>query len=84
MSRQEMESLMTELHELFGHEETTPQQAQLMRNLEQHIHAEGEPEMDRLDLVESMEVMVEDLEADHPRTAGVLREIMGVLRNIGV
>lgn len=84
MSRQEAESLMIELHELFGRGETTPQQEQLMRNLEQHIHAEGEPEVDRLDLVESLEVMVEDLEAEHPRTAGVMREIVQVLRNIGV
>lgn len=84
MSRQEVESLMTELHELFGRGETTPQQEQLMRNLEQHIHAEGEPDVDRLDLVESLEVMVEDLEAEHPRTAGILREIVSVLRNIGV
>lgn len=83
-SREEMEALMTELHELFGRQEPTPQQEQLMRELQQHVHAEGEPETDRLDLVDSLEVMVEDLEAEHPRSAGVLRELMGILRNIGV
>jgi hypothetical protein len=84
MSRQDMQTLMTELHELFGHQEPTPQQEQLMRNLEQHVHGQGEPDVDRPDLVESLEVMVEDLEAEHPRTAGVLREMMAILRNIGV
>ncbi len=82
--QQKMEALMSELHELFGNHEPTPQQQQLMRNLEQHIHAVGEPDVDRPNLVESLEVVVEDLEADHPRTAGVLRELVATLRNIGV
>jgi hypothetical protein len=83
-SQQKMEALMSELHELFGNQEPTPQQQQLMRNLEQHIHAVGEPDVDRPNLVESLEVVVEDLEVDHPRTSAVLRELVATLRNIGV
>lgn len=82
--QQKIESLMSELHELFGHQEATPQQQQLMRNLEQHIHEVGEPDVDRPNLVESLEVVLEDIEVDHPRTSAVLRELMATLRNIGV
>jgi hypothetical protein len=82
--RARMEALMTELHDTFGNHEPTPQQQQLMRSLEQHVHGVGEPDIERPDLVESLEVMVEDLEAEHPRTAGVFREILGALRNMGV
>ncbi len=82
--QQRMESLMSELHELFGHEEATPQQQQLMRNLQQHIHEQGEPDVSRPNLVESLEVVLEDIEVDHPRTSAVLREVLSTLRNIGV
>lgn len=84
MPQQNMDALMSELHEIFGHEETTPQQEQLMRNLQQHLHDVGEPDVDRPDLVESLEVMLEDIEVDHPRASAVLREILARLRDIGV
>lgn len=84
MSRDKAKALMSQLHELFGNQDPTPQQQQLMRNLEQHIHGVGEPDVDRPNLVESLEVAVEDLETEHPRTAGVMREILNILRSIGV
>lgn len=84
MPEQKMEALMSELHELFGDQKPTPQQEQLMRNLEQHIHNVGEPDTERLNLVESLEVLIEDIEADHPRSSAVLREILARLRDMGV
>lgn len=84
MPQQRLENLMSELHEQFGTVEPSPQQQRLMRDLQAHIHSTSEPTPEDPSLIESAELLLESLEGDHPRSTGILREILATLRNIGV
>ncbi|MBC6904572.1 DUF4404 family protein [Saccharophagus sp. K07] len=84
MATTKLENLMTELHERFGEVEPSPQQQQLLEDLQQRIHnvsAGGAAEPTPLDTIE---VMIESLGEKHPNVTALLRELLDTLKNIGV
>lgn len=80
MPQQQLENLITRLHESFGSTETSPQQQQLLDDLQRHS-AGGS---DTLSLQDSANVVLEELEIEHPKAAAVLREIVETLGRLGV
>lgn len=80
-----LDNLMTELHETFGSADPSSEQHQILRALRAHVEmgAEGEEASD-LTPLETIEVLAERLESDHPRASAVVREALNILRNIGV
>lgn len=84
MPKAKIENLMTELHERFGEVEPSPQQTQLLAQLEQHMHSVTEGDKSDLTPVETIELLLDNVGEDHPRVATVLRELMDTLKNIGV
>ncbi|MEZ5539586.1 MAG: DUF4404 family protein [Pseudomonadales bacterium] len=80
MPKQQLENLMTRLHETFASSEVSPQQQQLMADLQRHIATgKGDPS-----LHDSANVLLEELEIDHPKAAAVLREIIETLGRLGL
>jgi hypothetical protein len=84
MSKPKIENLMTELHERFGELQPSPQQEQLLAELQNHVRAVTDTQVPDPTPVETIELMLDNLGEDHPRVAAVLRELMDTLKNIGV
>lgn len=84
MPQQKIENLISQLHDLYGTDETSPEQQRLLADLERHVHTRGTA--DRPDPVplETLETLVEEMAVEHPRTATVMRQLMETLKNIGV
>lgn len=80
MPQQQLENLMTRLHETFSSTEVSPQQQQLMDDLQRHIeNGNNDPT-----LQDSANLLLEELEIDHPKAAVILREIIETLGRLGI
>ena len=84
MPREKLQNLITHLHDTFGDDLTSSQQAQLMQQMRNHIHDMGEEDPVEPGMMETAELLLEDIEEQHPAAATVVREIIEVLGNIGI
>ena len=84
MPKQTLQNLISTLHEQFGDDITSPQQQQLMQNLENHIHAMDESDPADPDIQETLTLLVENVEVRHPQAAALIREVMEALKNMGI
>lgn len=84
MATTKLENLMTELHERFGEVEPSPQQQQLLDDLQQRIHNVSTGGVGEPTPLDTIEVMIESLGEKHPNVTALLRELLDTLKNIGV
>lgn len=84
MPKQKAIGLITDLHERFADDVVSDKQQQLLKEVELHIHGLGEAESPEPGFVDALEVLVTDIEADHPVAAGLVRNLVETLKNIGV
>ena len=84
MPKQQIENLISNLHDHFGDDATSPQQQQLIEKMERHIHNVQDPELIEPSFKETVELLIEEVEEEHPKAAAIAREILEVLGNIGV
>ncbi|UZJ45182.1 DUF4404 family protein [Marinimicrobium sp. C6131] len=85
MPQEKARSLITQLHEMYGNEEPSEQQKHLMEQLELHTHPKGAKDQYGEPVpLDTLELLVEEMAAEHPRTAAVMRELLETLKNIGV
>lgn len=79
-----LRNLITELHDSFGDIETSPQQQQLMRQLQQFSHNLDEAEPTNPNFTETAEILLEDIKETYPKSAAIIREVIHALGNMGV
>lgn len=84
MAQTELQNLITSLHDTFGDDLTSPQQQQLMAKMRNHLHDVNEPEPSDISLKETTELLLEDIEEQHPQAAATVREILKMLGNMGI
>lgn len=84
MADQELRSLMERLRATMDESEVSEQQRAMLEKLEYHLHNEGEPDPEEPSLRESVELLIEDLSADHPRSASVARSVLEALASMGI
>jgi hypothetical protein len=84
MPKKKIENLMTRLHDHIGDDQTSPQQQELMKQLQAHVHNMNEAQPPDPDFIDSVELLVAELEGTHPKAAAVVREILKALGNIGI
>lgn len=84
MSPEKAQSLISQLHDLYGTDETSPEQRRLLADLERHVHTRGSAEEPDPVPLETLENLVEEMAAEHPRTATVMRQLMETLKNMGI
>lgn len=84
MTKTRIEGLISQLHERIGVDETSPEQARLIAQMQSQLQGwEGKaPPSD--DLLTSTELLLADIEEQHPKAAMVLREIMATLHHVGL
>lgn len=84
MPKTELKSLFQRLRDHVPEGEASAQQQALINTIEYHIHDENEPDPAEPNLREAIELLIDDLEADHPQGAAVARNILETLANIGI
>ena len=84
MPRQELQNLITRLHEQFGSDAASPEQQRWMQSLQQHLHAPNEPAPTEPNLADTANLLLESLEEEHPQAAGIVREILQTLGRLGL
>lgn len=84
MPKQKVAHLITDLHERFGDEEISPQQQTLLEQVKTHAHDMSEAAPADPDFLEVVEALVAEVEAEHPRAAAVLEQMLDTLKNIGI
>ena len=82
MPRNTIQGLLSDLHERFGDDLSSPQQQQLLNTLNRQLTTDSD--LADPSFKETLDLLVEDLEVEHPQAAAVLREIMAVLNNMGI
>ena len=76
-----LNALISDLHDSFGDDETSPQQQELMRQLEAYVHDINTAEPVPPSLIESAEILLEE---SYPQTAAIIREVINALGRIGI
>lgn len=84
MPKQKASALISDLHDRFGDDVVSEQQKLLMTQLQTHIHDISEDDPVEPSFLEAVEVFLNDIEEDHPQAAGVVKQLLDTLKNIGV
>lgn len=84
MPQQRIKNLISELHELYGDDQASPQQIKLLQDLERGVHPEGKLGPEDPSPVETVELLLEEFGEEHPKVSAALRELMDTLKNFGV
>ncbi|MEH6519015.1 MAG: DUF4404 family protein [Halioglobus sp.] len=84
MPVENLKALIGELHDSFGDNETSTQQQQLMEQLQTYIHDIDTAEPVPPGLIESAEILLEEVEEGYPQTAASIRQVINALGNMGI
>ena len=79
-----VDNLICRLHTAFGDNEVSVEQQRLMDALQQHIHNFNQEDPVDPDLEDTLTILLNEVESQHPQVAIVIRETMEMLKNIGV
>lgn len=84
MSQQELGNLLTQLRSHLPEDQISTQQRQLLDKIQYHIHDEDEPDPEEPSLKQSVEMLVDELEADHPVGVSAAKKILEALNAMGI
>lgn len=84
MPKQQLKSLFQRLRDHFPEGEASAQQKMLMDKIAYHLHNEGSPDPVDPGIRDSVELLLEDIEQEHPKSAAIARNILETLANIGI
>lgn len=84
MADPQLHSLLERLRSTMDETQISDQQKALLAKVEYHVHNEGEPDPEEPTLREAVEMLIEDLSVDHPRSATVARNILEALASMGI
>jgi hypothetical protein len=82
MTKENLSQLVTELADNTAG--MSEKQRQLLESVERHIHKWDEPEPIDPSIMEILEVLMRDIENDHPKASAITERCIEVLRSIGV
>lgn len=83
MPKQHIEGLITQLHERFADSDTSPQQEAMLAQMQSQLD-EWEGPKPSEDFRQTAELLLEELEEEHPTAAGIIQQIINSLSSIGV
>ena len=84
MPKQKAEHLITDLHERFADDLTSPEQIALLEQVKSHIHNMNEADPADPTFLDTVERLVAEIEVEHPTAASILEQVLSTLKNIGV
>jgi len=83
MPKQHIEGLLGQLHEKFADSDTSPQQEAMIAQMQSEL-AEWEGPKPPETFVESADLLLQEIQEEHPKAARLLQEIINTLNNIGM
>lgn len=83
MPKHHIEGLITQLHERFADSDTSPEQEAMLARMKSQL-AEWEGPKPPEDFSETAEMLLQEVEEEHPKAAGLVHEIINALNSIGV
>jgi hypothetical protein len=83
MPKQHIEGLIGQLHDKFADSDTSPQQEEMIAQMESQL-AEWEGPKPPRDVRETAELLMQEVKDEHPTAARLVQEIINTLTNIGV
>ncbi len=83
MPKHHIEGLITQLHDRFADSDTSPQQEAMLARMKSQL-AEWQGPKPPEDFTETAEMLLQEVEEEHPKAAGLVREIINALNSIGV
>lgn len=84
MPKKQLKSLFERLREHLPEGEASAQQKILMDQIAYHVHDVDSPDPPDPSLRDSIELLIEDIEQEHPKSAAVARNLLETLAAIGV
>ena len=84
MSKHKIEGLIMNLHDRLAGVETSPQQARMLAQMQGQLEEWKDERPVDGDIRQTAELLMEDLEENHPKAAMVLRDIINTLHNAGL
>ena len=79
-----LKALISDLHDSFGDDRTSPLQQQLMQQLHNYAHDIDQAEPVQPSLVESAEMLLVEMDEDYPHAAAIIRQLINTLGNNGI
>lgn len=83
MPKSHIAGLITQLHEKFADSDTSPQQEAALARMQSEL-SEWEGPKPPASFTETAELLLQEVEEEHPKAAALLREIINSLNSIGV
>lgn len=84
MAQENLDHLISRLHDLFGADDSSAMQERIMSELAHHRHPVDEAESPDPRPIDTLEAMLEEFEEEHPQVSAVLGQIVTALKNMGV
>jgi len=84
MPEQKLKSLFQRLRDNLPEGEASAQQKMLMDQIQFHVHNDDEPDPEDPNFRTSVELLIDDIETDHPKSAAVAKNILETLAAIGI
>jgi hypothetical protein len=84
MTKPHIEGLLMKLHKKFAGSDTSPQQEELLRQLQSQLTDWDGPRPSGDDPLVTAEMLAAELEAEHPQLSGIVREVIVELGRIGI
>lgn len=84
MARQKVEGLLTQLHERFADSDTSPQQEALLQQLQGQLAEWEGPVPADGNIVNTAELLLEEVQEQHPHLSRIVTEILDVLGRLGI
>ncbi len=84
MPKQELTSLFQRLRDHLPDGEASAQQKMLLDQIQFHLHNTDEPDPVDPSMRSSVELLIEDIGNDHPKSAAIAKNILETLASIGI
>lgn len=84
MAKDKIEGLMQQLHNQLSGSDSSPQQEQLLQQMESHLSDWEGPLPADGNIVNTAELLLETVEEEHPHLSRIVKEIVDALGRIGI
>ena len=84
MPKAKIEGLISQLHDRIGDDQTSPEQARMLAQLQSQLAGSEGLDPGNGDPRTTAELLLEDIEEHHPKAAMILRDIIETLHHAGL
>jgi len=84
MASQDLNNLLANVRKHLPEGEISEQQKALLQKIQFHTHEEGTPDPVEPNVIQSVEMLIDELEADHPLGVAAAKKLLQALNAMGI